>query len=272
MELIGLDIGFSAKKRSTGVARLSGGILTLGRSTRDWESRRAILGAAPAAVAAMDGPLLPGWDNRRRKCESMLARGLFSRRCKPGFSHIPRMGLPFREAGRQTAEHLASLVCGQDLNRPFPHAWPAKNMVEAFPNAFLGVLISETRFAARSKLSRRKKFDWLYETCRDEGCFQTVANHVGRKKLPGLLEAMATNRDHEERAALVCLLTAATVAAGKYTAVGDPHGGYIFLPSMRLWAPWARLELVRQYERLEGAEVWIDGKCCRTSGRLVHET
>jgi len=271
MELIGIDVGYAATRNTTGVARLAGGILVLGRATREWESRRDILGDGFAEMAAIDGPLLRKNADFKRKCESILARGTFSRRCKPGFSHIPGMGRRFQEAGRQTAEQLAVLTCGHDLIRSFPRAWPQKNMVEAFPNAFLGVLILDARFQARPKVPRRKKFDWLYETCLDEGSFQAVVNHIGREKLPGILEATATNRDHEKRAVLVCLLTAATVAAGKYTAVGDLRGGYIFLPPLSLWSPWARQELVRQFRRLAGVEVWIDGRRFESPGQLPYD-
>ena len=58
-----------------------------------------------------------------------------------------------------------------------------------------------------------------------------------------VLSDIETNRDHEERAALVCLLTAASVAAGRYTAVGDDEGGYFFLPPFALWGEWARHEM-----------------------------
>lgn len=67
------------------------------------------------------------------------------------------------------------------------------------------------------------------------------------------------NRDHEERAALVCLATAASVAAGRYTAVGDPIGGYFFLPPWSLWADWARKETDKQRHLDAQISGWIDG-------------
>ena len=68
-----------------------------------------------------------------------------------------------------------------------------------------------------------------------------------------------SNPDHEERAALVCLATAACVASGRYTAVGEPVGGYFFLPPWSTWADWARTELNVQRHADTAVTVWIDG-------------
>lgn len=65
----------------------------------------------------------------------------------------------------------------------------------------------------------------------------------------------ATQRD--QRAALVCLFTAAAVAVGRYTAVGDPVGGYFFLPSRLRWSNWAR-DGVENHRRDLEVEIWID--------------
>jgi hypothetical protein len=88
--------------------------------------------------------------------------------------------------------------------------------------------------------------------------------HARKRKeelgLPGNLAdrcRSATQRD--QRAALVCLLTAAAVAVGRYTAVGDPVGGYFFLPPWSRWANWAQDGVERLRRELE-VEVWIDGR------------
>src|ERR1019366_5068164 len=101
-------------------------------------------------------------------------------------------------------------------------------------------------------------FDWLYDQCCVNQKFTHVVDKIGWNRLRSLLPIIESNRDHDERAALVCLLTAASVAFGRYTAVGDPQGGYFFLPAWRAWADWARQELERQ--RTESVEVWIDGR------------
>ena len=67
-----------------------------------------------------------------------------------------------------------------------------------------------------------------------------------------------TNTDHEEQAAIICILTAACVAVGKYVAVGDHANGWFFLPPRACWAPWAwsTLDVVRATTNVR---VWLDG-------------
>jgi len=260
LELIGLDIGFSATGRTSGVARFSGSTLICSRATSIWGSRAVVLGDCVAEVTAIDGPLLRDLDSPKRACESIFSRGSFSRRCKPGFSHVPGIGLRFRNAGEETAQKLKKLTSGHDLAAAFPRVWVMSNLVEAFPNAFLGVMIPEIRFKAIPILMRGKKFDWLYEQCRDILAFRLVVNAIGPDNLPGVIAAIEANKDHEERAALICLLTAAGVASGRYVAVGDDQGGYFFLPSWDLWAQWARQEIDTQRKAAELVYVWINGE------------
>lgn len=268
MELIGLDIGFSQTRRTSGVARLSGTVLSCSRATSEWKSRVEVLGDRTADVVAIDGPLLRDMGYPKRLCESVFSSGAFSRRCKPAFSHVPGMGLRFRTAGEETAKHLANLAHGHDITRAFPRVSAAKNLVEAFPNAFLGVLVPDSRFKVMPRLRRGKKFDWLYDQCCDSRAFRSVVDGIGPENLPGVLITIEANRDHEERAALVCLLTAATVAVGRYTAVGDDQGGYFFLPPLDLWQEWARHELETQRKRARAVNVWINGECFSASDNL----
>jgi integral membrane sensor domain MASE1 len=45
--------------------------------------------------------------------------------------------------------------------------------------------------------------------------------------------------DHKLRAALICLLTAALAAQGTAAFVGEPTGGWFWLPPGSLWQQWA---------------------------------
>lgn len=185
LELIGIDIGFSATRCTSGVARLGGGNLVCRRATSSWKSRFAVLGDRVAEIAAIDGPLLRGLDRQKRVCESIFAMGLFSRRCKPGFSHVPGTGLRFRAAARETARQLTKLTRGHVLAAAFPRVWAERNLVEAFPNAFLGVMIPDARFEAMPRLRRGKKFDWLYDQCCDTLAFRHIVNTIGLEKVRG---------------------------------------------------------------------------------------
>jgi hypothetical protein len=261
MELIGLDVGFSTKRRTSAVAKWSGTRLTLGRATSSWESRAGLIGGGfMTQVTAMDGPLLRVPHFEKRACEQIFTMGLFQRRCKPGFSHIPGTGRKFREAGGESARQLADVTSGFDWSCEFPRVWAGKNLVEAFPNAFLGVVIPNQYFENMSVLRRGKKFDWLYDQCCDIQVFSKIIEAIGSIELQEILGIIEANQDHEERAALVCLLTATAVAKDRYTAVGEEHGGYFFLPPWDLWAKWSRQELIKQRERIGYIEVWINGK------------
>lgn len=261
MDLIGLDIGFSATRRTSGVARLSESDLALGRATSSWESMFELLGSRNTTeVAAIDAALLRELNMEKRACERIFSLGLFQRRCKPGLSHVRGTGRKLREAGHEIAKQLSDVTSGHNLTSEFPRVWPGRNLVEAFPNAFLGVLIPSARFDAMPRLRRGKKFDWLYDQCCDIIAFSNVVDAIGSEEVRGILATIERNRDHEERAALVCLLTAAAVAEGRYTAVGDEQGGYFFLPPWDSWAEWARQELDTQRGRTESIEVWISGE------------
>jgi hypothetical protein len=260
MELIGLDIGFSLVRRTSAIARMSGTSLTLGRATSSWESRLELIGAGfTSQVTAMDGPLLRVPHTEKRACEKIFSMGLFQRRCKPGFSHIRGTGSMFREAGWVSANQFANVTPGLKLSCEFPRIWAGSNLVEAFPNAFLGVSIPNSRFNNMQNLRRGQKFDWLYDQCLEVQAFTNIIEAIGSEELWAILKTIQTNRDHEERASLVCLLISAAVATGQYTAVGDKQGGYFFLPPWNSWAEWAQEELLKQKERIGFIEVWRNG-------------
>jgi hypothetical protein len=260
VQLVGLDVGFSRTRASSGVATLARGVVRVGRARATWSDRIRLLRAIRrAAVAAIDAPVLPALDHAVRPCERLLARGLFQRRCKPGFSHVPGTGLRLREAGMETARQLQDLVSDAMPPVAFPRVFDARNVVEAFPNAFLGVCVDESLYESAPPLPRGRKFDWLYDTWCAAKLFERF---VACENIPlpdAVPSVCRANHDHDERAALVCLLTAACVAAGHYVAIGEPCGGYLFLPPWPLWAAWARAELAAQHGRDAAIEVWIDG-------------
>ena len=99
----------------------------------------------------------------------------------------------------------------------------------------------------------------LHDECLKRKTLNSVIDVIGGATRPSVLHHIKTNQNHEQKAALICLLTAAALAAGRYTAVGDPAGGYFFLPPWEAWAPWARQEVETQRRRVESIEVWIGG-------------
>lgn len=258
MNFIGLDVGFSARKRSSGVARLNSGVVSVGCATASLESRAVLFGVDEVDLAAIDAPILRRDSYDKRACERLFTLGCFQRRCKPGLSHVAGTGRDFREAGQKSARQLSEIASTRELLVEFPRVWGARNLVEAFPNAFMGVLLPGGCFDRMPKLRRGKKFEWLYDECLKRKKFNSVIDVIGGAT-PSVLHHIKTNQNHDQKAALICLLTAAALAAGRYTAVGNPKGGYFFLPSWEVWAPWARQELETQRQRVECVDVWIDG-------------
>jgi len=261
LNFIGLDVGFSKTRRSSGVACLSDGKLSVGCATASWESRAELLGDCTIAqVVAIDAPIVTVGNCEGRDCERVLTLGRFQRRCKPALSHVQGTGRQLRDAGDESVEQLWHVTSGCELSEKFPRVRADRNIIEAFPNAFLSVLSSTSDFDRRPKLSRGAKFDWVFEQCRQTNRISHVVNIIG---LPGITEALPHiegNANHDQRAALICLLTAACVAVGRYTAVGNQQGGYIFLPPWNAWALWAQEEIEIQRRRMDCLEVWINGK------------
>ena len=100
MDLLGFDVGFSEKKRSSGIAKLTSNQLVVGRATATWETRGPLVrNPRLYDVAAIDAPLVPEDFDDARDCEKLFIGGVFQRRCKPGLSHVQGTGRKLREAG-----------------------------------------------------------------------------------------------------------------------------------------------------------------------------
>ena len=84
-------------------------------------------------------------------------------------------------------------------------------------NAFLGVLMPEVELLAAPSLKRGRRFDWLYEQLVTTGRLKSVLSEsLG---LPNVVwHRLRSETDHELRAALICLLTAALAAARRQSS------------------------------------------------------
>ena len=98
-------------------------------------------------------------------------------------------------------------------------------------------------------MGRGEKFDWMFETWRKAGLADRLLAVVQLDN-PSLLKSIQTNRNHDERAALVCLLTALCKVTRHYVQVDDPLGGGFVLPPRDLWQDWARRGLDDEARRL----------------------
>jgi hypothetical protein len=267
--LAGIDVGLTLVTPTSGVCRTGQAGFVLDHVYSDRYSREAALGTSTFDVLAVDGPVLPGsqLNYAPRICEKIFVWNPFQTRCKPGESQVPGSGRALRRGGCDTAWQWHREVSGAALSAPFPRVWPDKNIVEAFPNGFLGVLLP---IGAVGRLRRGDKFDALYDACGAQGMWATLSA-ILKWTDPKLFESLPVTTDHDERAALVCALTALCVWKGRYVAVGEPQGGYLFFPPWSLWPPWAKagLDQNRKDRRLTGeADVWIDGRQFRVGSPL----
>jgi hypothetical protein len=259
VSLLGIDVGFSKTRATTGIAIYERGSLRslccVGSSSKDRAT--ALQCDSSFDAVAIDGPILPlpADDKLKRLCESLLIGGEFHTRCKPGLSHHG-FGLDLRGATAPIADEACLLA------NPAPEAFGGRQvrhsipLVEAFPNAFLGVLLDDADYDAIGRVSRGAKFDRLYERAVLTGRMHALLDELGWKA-PELTEAIETQAlnssraSHERRAALICLLTAACAFAGQAEYVGDTLGGWICLPPQKLWKPWARLALIQRKATLQ---------------------
>lgn len=244
--VLGIDIGCSPVRRSSAICRLDWTETTLDWTIRrfratDAERADAITAIAdrPLLAAALDGPLAPsfGTIGHYRRAEQMLTRGFQPLIGKPGQSSTP--------VGRALNHHanlcaMALAAGGRIGPGGHAHAIDRAAIVEAFPSAFLGMLIEEP---AALGARRHDRSDLFYRHLAQSGVLDALAAHL----LPGRAAArsFASVTNHDDRAALVCALTALGVAKGDYRAVGDEADGWIILPPPVMIHPWAHTILTR---------------------------
>jgi hypothetical protein len=243
--VIGIDVGCSPVRRSSAICRLEWTATTL-----SWEIARfraaepereeAIARLAAGRhimAAAFDGPIRRGFEiiGRYRAAERMLTRRLRPLIGKPGQSSAP-VGKLLNHHANECVRHL---VRHADIH-PAAHGVPIDDMalVEAFPSSFLGMMIADpTGLAAR----RGDRSDTFYQHLAATGALGTLMAHC----LPGrqLLQDVASVINHDDRAALICALSALCVATGDFVAVGDDDG-WIIMPPRRFIQPaqWALLQ------------------------------
>ena len=252
--VLGIDVGWSTGRQSSAVCRLSWRRREIKWETRRFraiekERRSAILGVADGhalSAVAIDGPLASGFGliGRYRSAERLLGRGDIQGRIgKPGQSSSPN-GRKLNEQANLTARLMkATKSCCIEEATHSVRIDPSA-IVEAFPTTFLGVLIDRPEEAPNP---RSNKSDRYY-------AHLTKDRHLDRfleSLLPGrtLTKALSTITNHDDRAAMVCALTALCVAMGDYTAVGDSRYGWIILPPRRRYADWAWRAICRNERR-----------------------
>jgi hypothetical protein len=196
-----------------------------------------VAGSAHLSAAAFDGPLRRGLDviGRYRTAERMLTRRLQPLIGKPG-----QASAPIGKLLNAHANSCAWIVLDRcDLaNATHSIAIHERAVAEAFPSSFLGVMIENpTSLKAR----RGDRSDTFFQHLSAAGILHRWIAHLLPGRVVSLDPSAITN--HDDRAALICAITALCIAAGDFIAVGD-EDGWIILPSAELVQPWA-IDLLR---------------------------
>jgi hypothetical protein len=237
--VIGIDVGWSLKTRTSAICRLEWDQLTIRWTIarfRAAEPERSqtiasVAGNAVIIAAALDGPLRRGLDEigHYRTAERMLSRGLNHLIGKPGQSSSP-VGKLLNRAANLCAETL--LGCATLGEATHEIAIHDRAIVEAFPSTFLGLMLADP---SRLRSKRGDRSDVYFLSLTADGRFAALLDRL----LPGrrVPHPFGGIRNHDDRAAFACALTALCVAAGQFTAVGDADG-WIILPPRAMIPEW----------------------------------
>jgi Protein of unknown function (DUF429) len=242
--VLGVDVGFSKARRSSAVCLLEWDLTQITWSTQRFRALpaereaaiKAVAGTQLLQAAAFDGPLRAGFEiiGRYRAADRMLTKRLQPRIGKPGQTSAP-VGIELNRAANACVRTVLE-------NCRVAHATHAvrideRAVVEAFPTTFLGVMLRDPKSLA---VQRSNRSDIFFLHLAGIGTLQ----HLMTDLLPNrsLAASLDDVTNHDDRAALVCALTALSVAAGDFTAVGDTDG-WIILPPYRFIRSWARSDL-----------------------------
>jgi hypothetical protein len=262
--VIGIDVGCSPKRRSSAICRLDWSHSTVGWEIarfRALERERESVIAGVAAgrrvlAAAFDGPLRRGLDiiGRYRTAERMLTRRLRPLIGKPGQSSAP-VGKLLNHHANKCARSLLTHCDVQVARNCVPiHE---KALVEAFPSSFLGMMIENLeQIVAR----RGDRSDIFFQHLATKGVLRALIEH----SLPGRsLEFDPSNVvNHDDRAALVCALSALSVAAADFVAVGDDDGWIVLPPQQFIQSrQWSLLSINAREEKGGAFRTGVSQKC-----------
>lgn len=254
-QVLGIDIGYSETKRTTGICIIKWSESEINITLKNIPteanaqklSLKKLLNDGRFRCAALDAPIRRGFDiiGIYRVAELMLTRGFQPFIGKPGQASSGN-GIKLNSSANEVAKFLIELDCVEPANHKA--RIHDKAIVEAFPTSFLGTMLDYGQFpwaGAKSDIY----FEYLLgpEHPQPKPPTNNRLKLLIEKLLPGRElkgNPFSMVRDHEERAAIVCSLTALCVVVKQYVAVGDPLNGYIILPPLAIEGssglqPWA---------------------------------
>lgn len=240
--VLGVDVGWSLKQRSSAACRLDWDgenvRWTIRRFTAQNDDRRdgivATIGVHHLLAAAFDGPLRGDLTviNRYRYAE----RELSVRALREAIGKLAQSNSGNGRLLNEATNACVKVVLDHAQLAPAGHGQAIHGLAiaEAFPNSFLGLMLTNP---APHKGGRGSRSDRYYTALAADGTIAALlAHHLPGRSLTQSLEGVT---NHDDRAALVCALTALGIARNDYTAVGDDDG-WIILPPADFIADWAR--------------------------------
>ncbi len=248
--VVGIDVGYSPKNLTSSVCILEWDVKAISWRFERFrylpeDRQKAIdsaIGNRKALAVGIDGPLKLNLEaaTTYRMCERMLTSGIHHKIGKPGQSSSPN-GKNLSKAAVETAEYL--VLTSKVGIASHPQKIHDLAIVEAFPTSFLGLLI-EGPVPSRSK--RIKRSDQYFSLLANSGRLSSLLETLLPKRI---FDDFASIRNHDDRASLVCALTALLVASGTYSAVGCNSDGWIILPPKKWLAPCMLRGLIEAGQR-----------------------
>jgi len=277
--VLGIDVGYSERRPTTCLCLLEWADdlvqLSFKKVGTDPTSRtNALCGLFPnperLAAVAIDGPLTRGLRlvTHYRIADALFSRGVFQKRGKPGQTSSP-VGQRLHDHATRLAELLVECAARDIFSiAPAVHIEPIHEtaLVESFPNQFLGSLIDESNLPVLNRDASDRYWEYLATSGGLEILLRTLLEPCRFEVQPAAI------KDHDERAAVTCALTALAVAAESAVGVGDAEDGDIFLPPTAIWgtscsesSPWIEAALRKNVNALRRSALRASGSW---SGRV----
>jgi predicted RNase H-like nuclease len=251
--VIGLDVGYSATRRTSGflLASFAGGTLSPvdgPHALTQEDAVRALSGALRdrrIAAVAVDAPVASTPPREYRSVERVFSLGRFQTVCKPGSS-----GSPIGRALAMACHANLMAVAADAAYVPFDGfdaSSPTVPVVEAFPTAAMAVLSAPWLLP---EAGRSEKTDLFFEAVVERSDTSLAGVDIAA--------GLRTIINHEALMAVVCALVAAWFTSGRYTAIGNVAEGYFLMPAIADWHPsWQKS--LRDSLRRERRATCVDG-------------
>ena len=249
----GIDVGWSEKKKTTAVCRLSWTESSIGcciqrcraKDPDREETIQRVVGGHELLAVAIDGPLRPALAevNEYRAAERLLSRGSLYKRIRGAASSGSPFGQNLNAEANKWVRLMTKHASVRKVSPSNQIRLDAQAFLETFPNSFLGVMIRHPDKVAKGG----KRSDRYFRHLADQQALDRFRRLFACR--PSWVRCPKAIKNHEDRAAFVCALAALCVAAGQYIAAGDKRNGWIVLPPRWMCAEWTGDALQENLDR-----------------------